>query len=179
MSRLARFSSLLVGIRLGASVLIIAVVAYSFPGIDAALEANPELARRAGFDPKDEGARKTSTLWVYTGEQNRAYFRAWNQAQLVLGALTFLSALAASRSKGLALSLLGALAIAGVLAFFLGPEITSRGRALDFMPRSPPPPGLEGFQRLHQTYTVLEAAKVLCLAAAGFFSLRARGWQEV
>jgi hypothetical protein len=72
-------------------------------------------------------------------------------------------------------SLALALGIACVLAFGLAPEITARGRALDFVPRATPPPGLAAFERLHTLYTGLEGAKVILLAAAGVLTLRRRG----
>ena len=172
--RLPRLSLFVTGLWLGGSLLLFGVVAYSFSGIDRALQANAELRARAGFDPKDEAARKTSALWVYTGEQNRFYFGAWNSAQLVAGAAAVGIALL-SRSRRAAVGcLLCALAIACVLAFYLAPEVTARGRALDFVPRVPPPEGLAGFQAFHRLYTSLEAAKMLLLFAAAWLSLGPR-----
>jgi hypothetical protein len=173
MGRAPAFAALLIGLWLGGSITLVAVVGYGFSGmIDRALAANPGLAARAGFDPKDEGAKKTSVLWVYTGEQNRAYFRGWNAVQIVLGTAATLAALVARSRKAAVVLLLAALGIACALAFYLAPEITARGRALDFVPRTPPPGSLAVFNVLHRLYTGLEAAKILLLAAAAWLALR-------
>jgi hypothetical protein len=47
------------------------------------------------------------------------------------------------------------------MTVWLQPEITSIGRALDFVPREPPPPALGRFWVLHGVYTVLELLKLL------------------
>jgi hypothetical protein len=168
------FVHFLLGIWLGTSVFAFTIVGYSFGSIGRAMEANEKLARRAGFDPADEGALKTSTLWVYTGELNRAFFHGWNRAQLGLGAVTLLSVLLLLPRRGLALALILAGAIVIFLTFHLAPEITLLGRQLDFLPRDPPPTGLDSFGELHRAYFVLEAVKTALLGLAVALGLRQR-----
>jgi hypothetical protein len=48
---------------------------------------------------------------------------------------------------------------------WITPQIVSVGRALDFVPRDPPPPGLRTFGLLHAAYTLMDVI-VLILGVA-------------
>ena len=165
----------LLGLWIGASVLLFFVVGYSFGGMTESLELNRQLAEKVGFDPGDEAQLKTSVLWVHAGELNRAYFRYWNGAQLVLALTTLLTALLRCPRKGLLLCIVIAGVIALALTFYLAPQITSLGRDLDFKPRDPPPPGLETFESLHSFYLALELGKTALLLLAALFAIRGPG----
>jgi hypothetical protein len=52
------------------------------------------------------------------------------------------------------------LAIVVLMLVWLTPAIVSLGRALDFVPRDPPPSGMQRFWMLHAAYTSLEMIKL-------------------
>lgn len=124
------------------------------------------LIERVGHDVTRELLRYLSS------ELNRKFFLFWNVVQLGLAvALVWLSrGLPAARRTSTAL--LAAAALVGVL-LLLQPWITRLGRSLDFVPRQPPPPELGQFQLLHVAYTALELLKLVALALAALWSLRA------
>jgi hypothetical protein len=157
---------LVLGIWLGGSLIMGGVVSYNFAGFEDLFTRNPALAERAGFDPADTEAKKTSLLWVHASELNRVFFHAWNLAQLVLGALAVVLALAA-RARWLPVTLL-ALAVCVVAYVHLGiePQVVDLGRQLDFLPRTPPPPMVEPFQRLHGLYFSAELLRLALVALA-------------
>lgn len=160
---------LVLGIWLGASILLLFIVGSSFPGVERAVVENERLAERAGFGPGDPARKKTSVAWVVAGELNRQYFSSWNAGQLILAVLALVLASRLKQRRALA-GLCGAGLIVLVLAFWLAPELTSLGRSLDFVPREPPPPALETFNSLHGIYTALELAKMVLIVLAVWFS---------
>jgi hypothetical protein len=152
---------LTLGIWLGASLAVTAVVSYNLAGFGDLFARNPALGEQAGFDPADAVARKQSLLWVHASELNRVVFGAWNRAQLLLGALALLAALrlalveraAARAPPWLVFNLVAAaLLLATVLHLAVEPQLVDIGRALDFQPRDPAPPALADIQRLHGRY---------------------------
>jgi hypothetical protein len=164
---------LVLGLWLGGSLVMGAVVSYNFAGFTDLFERNPALAERAGFDPADTEAKKTSLLWVHASELNRVFFHTWNRTQLVLGVLALALALL-SRAGRLTTALL-ALAVALVAWVHLGiePHVVDLGRQLDFLPRDPPPPQVAPFQRLHGFYFTAELARLaLVTVAAALLTLR-------
>ena len=159
------------GLWIGATVAVLGVVGYSFPGIDRALASNAGLEKGIGFDRHDTAAKKVSVPWVVVGELNRHYFVGFNRAQLGLAVVALALSWRRRRSFGFVLIALAALA-AVVLTFHLAPEITDRGRALDFVPRDPPPQGQAGFEAYHDVYTGLEAVKTVFLVVAAVLTAR-------
>ena len=167
-------TAFLLGLWLGGSLFLVAVVTYNFVGIAPSLEVNAELAARAGFDPQDEPARKTSVIWVFASELNRAFFTGWNPVQLGLGVLVLAGITVRCPRRGALIPAALAVGIVLVLTFYLAPQLVETGRTLDFKPRDPEPPALAEFNLLHRVYSGLETAKILLLVAA-FFSV-ARGY---
>jgi hypothetical protein len=58
----------------------------------------------------------------------------------------------------------GIVAMLGIVLFLtvlITPRIVTVGRAIDFVPRDPPPPGLRTFGLLHATYTVLDGVELI------------------
>jgi hypothetical protein len=155
------------GVWLGGSLILGAVVAYNFSGIDDLFERNPRLQEPAGFSPGDVNAKKTSVLWVHSSELNRVFFEVWNRAQLVLGALSVGLALWSRGSRLAVVLLVVASALVAVTHWTLEPQIVELGRQLDFMPRDPPPPVLNEFQRYHGAYFMAESLRfgLVCVAA--------------
>jgi hypothetical protein len=168
------------GIWLGGSLIMGAVVSYNFGGVDDLFARNPELAARAGFAPDDADAKKSSLLWVHSSELNRVFFEVWNRTQLVLGALAVLLAIW-SRARRLPVALLvTAAALVAVGHWALEPSIVDLGRQLDFLPRNPAPPMLADFQRYHGLYFAGEALRLglLCLATLLVLAGAVRGRSE-
>lgn len=168
---------LFLGVWIGATGTVLGVVAWNFAGISRALEVNEGLAERAALSPgADREARRANVIFVFAGELNRAIIAAWNRAQLVLAGVSLLLAvLAGSRLWVTAPVLVATLIVVG-LSFFLAPEIETRGRQLDFVPRTEPSRAadFETFDSLHKTYVGAEGAKTVLLLAAAVLCL----WQR-
>jgi hypothetical protein len=171
--RIRAFLILTLGLWLGASIVVGGIAAYNLAGIPDLLERNPALAAHSGFDPNDADAKKQSLLWAHASELNRALFETWNRAQLLLGAAALLIALYLTRGEPRTRNRgrwLPAGLIAAALALVLGlqwmvePELVDLGRQLDFVPRSPAPPELAAFQRLHGWYNAAELLRLTLLA---------------
>lgn len=169
---------LLLGLWLGGSIFLVAVVTYNFVGIEPALTANPELAARAGFNPSDEAAKKTSVIWVFASELNRAIFTGWNVVQLVLGLLVLVGIFLRCPRREAMISASLALGIVLVLTFYMAPELVDIGRSLDFKPRNPAPPQLGKFETLHRVYSGLATAKIVLLIVTALTTMRGVAQKE-
>ncbi len=169
MKRHSPTTTFVLGLWLGGSIFLVGVVTYNFVGIGPSFEANEKLAARAGFDPEDDAAKKTSVIWVYASELNRALFRVWNPVQLGLGLLVLLGVVLRSLRRGALICSVLAVVIVVVLTFYLAPKLVTTGRLLDFTPRVPEPPELAEFETLHKVYSVLETAKMVLVLLAFFF----------
>jgi len=165
--RLNPLLHLVLGVWLGGSVILGAIVAYNFSGVDDLFARNPRLQERAGFAPDDVDAKKSSLIWVHSSELNRVFFEAWNRAQLVLGGLAVLLAVLGRTGRLSIVLLTTATALVGVIHLVLEPQIVELGRQLDFLPRDPAPPILEDFQRYHGIYFATESVRfgLVCVAA--------------
>ena len=165
----------LLGLWLGGSIVLFGVVGYNFAGIEPIFEVNPKLAEQAGFELSDDNAKKTSVIWVYASELNRAFFHYWNPTQLALGALTLLVVLVRAPRPLPLVALVLSVGIVAYLTFVLAPQLVELGRSLDFVPRVPePPPALAEFQRCHRIYSRLESTKIVLLLATFCSLLRRR-----
>jgi len=157
---------LVLGLWLGGSLVVGAVTSYNFAGFADLFERNPALAAQAGFDPADTEAKKTSLLWVHASELNRVFFDYWNRAQLVLGALALVLALLSHSGRLVPALLFLALLLVALVHFGIEPQVVALGRELDFAPRTPPPPQVEPFQRLHGLYFGAELLRLALVALA-------------
>lgn len=161
----------MLGLWIGASVAVLGVVGYSFPGIERSLETNEKLKERIGFEPGDTNAKKASVPWVVVGELNRHYFAGFNWAQLVLAVAAL--ALSWKRHRSAAFLFIAlAFSATVILTFHLAPELTERGRELDFVPRDPPPKEEIVFIASHRVYTGVELAKTVWLIIAAVLTAR-------
>ncbi|MBZ5557286.1 MAG: hypothetical protein LAO77_08445 [Acidobacteriia bacterium] len=120
------------------------------------------------------GFPQTRELLRYlSSELNRLYFRIWNVAQLVLGPLALRLIWRRARPFGFAdWGLVAMLAIVLLMLGYLTPAIVSLGRALDFVPRDPAPPGMSRFWILHAVYTTLEMVKLAVGCCVTWFIAR-------
>lgn len=101
-------------------------------------------------------------LRYLASEINRRYFRAYGWGQLALGSIVLFLLACKTPRNGLEV------AVAAVMLFIvifltLGvmPQIIALGRNIDFLPRTPPPPGYQRFWKLHMMFTGLDGAKLL------------------
>ena len=76
MKRHSPTTTFVLGLWLGGSIFLVGVVTYNFVGIGPSFEANEKLAARAGFDPEDEAAKKTSVERRPTRAKKSAVERA-------------------------------------------------------------------------------------------------------
>ena len=148
------------GLWLMGTICVAIVAAENFYTIDRLLKAGPNHAftvdiERLGYDQTREVLRYLSS------ELNRLYFQYWNIAQLAVGILSLwlvAKLVWAHKAKW------GIVAMLGIVLFLtalITPRIVSVGRALDFVPRMPPPDGLRTFGLLHATYTVFDGIQVI------------------
>ena len=128
---------------------------------------NSAIAQKFGQIP--EPAREQA-LRHAAGEVNRAMFRGWNRAQLLLAALVLWSAFSvrkggAGRKRWL-LGITGAL-LAIVLAhtYWLGPGIEEAGRALDIAGRSRAPGAAGRMGFYHGAFVVSDMVKAALIAS--------------
>jgi hypothetical protein len=125
--------------------------------------ARPEMAGRlAGLSAEERRA----VLRHLVAEINRAMFRAWAVAQIVLGGVALA---AAWRMTGLPRILTGAaLLLVLVQLVVLTPAIASVGRSIDFLPRPLPPEMARRFGALHGAYVGADLVKAILVALAAW-----------
>src|SRR5262245_40649137 len=134
------------------------VATENFYTIDRLLAARANPAFASAVDRL--GAVEGRDLLRYlSSELNRLYFTLWNVAQLALGALALW--LVGRRERRIQGVVVAMLAIVAAMLLYLTPAIVSLGRSLDFVPRTPPPAGMQRFWILHAAYTSLEMIKLL------------------
>lgn len=116
----------------------------------------PELAQL--LKPLGENASLTALHFV-AGEINATDFRAYSEAQIILGIVLVLLLLWQQPRDNTSLVLVGAmLVLVLILALFIAPEIAALGRSLDI---NPSPSQTAKFWTLHGAYTGLDGAKLL------------------
>jgi hypothetical protein len=151
--------SLLMGI-----VLIGFVAAENFFVVDRLLESPPSTEFRQEFQqrlaPLPDGEERV-VLRYLSSELNRFYFRVWGGAEVLLGGVLLVLAVRSGNDRALTIGAGVLLALILLMTFYLTPQIVEVGRAIDFVPRDPPPPELRQFGMLHATYSVLDLAKLL------------------
>jgi hypothetical protein len=155
-----RFAALLLGAWLAGCLFMDLVATGNFRSVDRALAAPP-----AQFAQEIQafGGHDTARIFLrhLVSEQNRQYFAAWEQVQIVLGAALFLVLVFGTDASRLALLLaLLMLAFVLVMHFFLTPEITRLGRAIDFVPPGAPSGERTRFWVFHGAYSASELLKL-------------------
>jgi len=162
-----RWALVVLGAWIAGSICTSIVATENFYTIDRLLAHSANGAFSAAV--QQLGAPQARELLRYlSSELNRLYFEIWNWAQLVVGALALWLIAGPTRpdprSTRAARVVAGMIAIVVLMLVWLTPAIVSLGRELDFVPRDPPPPGMQRFWILHAAYTSLEMLKL----AAGF-----------
>jgi len=145
---------------LSGSIFITVVATQNFFTIDRLLENSPN----GFFSALVATMEKPSTrelMRYLSSELNRLYFQYWNLVQLPVGvvALRLVSRIPGSKHAtwGIATMLFVVLFLMAVIT----PSLLSIGRALDFVPRDPPPPQMRTFGLLHTTYSALTIVNVV------------------
>ena len=151
--------SLLVGM-----VLIGFVAAENFFVVDRLLESPARTEFRQEFRqrlaPLPDGEARV-VLRYLSSELNRFYFRVWGGAEVLLSGLLLVLAARNGKDRKLKFGAGAMLGLSLLMTFYLTPQIVEVGRAIDFVPRDPPPPELRQFGMLHGAYSVLDLAKLV------------------
>lgn len=160
MTRIQAAAIALLGIWIGWTLFMWFVAGRSFSTVDRVLrDSNSQFAEAA----RSMNAEQTREVLRYlASEVNRTIFRAYGWSQIALGAV--LLALLWWQTPRDTFSLVlagGMLVLVLILALIVTPQIISLGRAMDFVPRNPPPPGLRRFWALHGAFTGLDGVKLL------------------
>lgn len=148
------------GVWLTGTIAMAVVATENFYTIDRLLEAkpNPSFAvdvEKIGYDATRELLRYLSS------ELNRLYFQLWNLVQLAVGILALWLVVKLPSASKPKWWIVWMLAIVLFLTVLITPFILSVGRAIDFLPRNPPPDALRTFGLLHATYTVLDGIMLI------------------
>jgi hypothetical protein len=155
-----RWALVLMGAWLAGTVCTSIVATENFYTIDRLLAGSHNAAFATAVERL--GAPLARDLMRYlSSELNRLYFQLWNGAQLAIGAAVLWLI---GRDRAVANARWGVVAMLATVVLMLAwltPAIVSLGRSLDFVPRDPPPPGMQRFWILHAAYTSLEMAKLL------------------
>jgi hypothetical protein len=159
-----RWALVVIGAWIAGSICSSVVATENFYTIDRLLASSQNAAFSRAVQQLGQPQAR-DLLRYLSSELNRLYFQMWNWSQLALG----VTALWLVRRPGGGLGSAGKiviamLAIVALMLAYLTPSIVSLGRELDFVPRTPEPPGMQRFWVLHAAYTSLEMLKL----AAGF-----------
>ena len=107
------------------------------------------------------------------GEVNRLFFDGWGMVQIPIALIAFGLAWTSKSGRAVLVMVGVMLVIVLALQLYVVPETIRLGRAMDFVPRDPPPPEDALFWTLHHTYTGLDMLKFLLgLCTAGLLLRR-------
>lgn len=150
---------LLLGGWLFGTVIIGTVAAENFFEIDRLLAGPSHRVFLQDVAQLQPGEARNLLRYV-SSELNRLYFNVWGWVEFVLG-ITVLVLAGWLKQRKLVIGFGLMLAIVAVMAFYITPEITQVGRALDFVPRQPTPLEYPTFAKLHGAYSILDLVKLL------------------
>ena len=157
--RSRRFACLLLGMWMGAGVLMQWIAAENFRSVDRLLD-QPNPAATLRF--KVLGPVATRQLLEYqAAEQKRYDFEAWGTAELIMGFFFFCFLLFGTREDKFSL-LMALLLLIGVVVqrFVLTPQINALGRVSDFAPPEVYIPGRRALPVVQSAYNIAELAKL-------------------
>ena len=157
----------LMGVWLAGSLFMALVATENFYTIDRLLDGSPNEAFSGTV--ADLGRAQARDFMRYlSSELNRLFFQLWNFAQLGMATLA-LWLVYSIEPRRIRRGVMTMLVLVVILTVGLTPGILSIGRALDFVPRNPPPPELAMFGLLHAVYTVLDFAKLALAGVVAFW----------
>lgn len=169
-----RFSAILLGVWLGAILMIAVAAPAAFQSVDTTLKFRTPLVTQA---IRMLGEEQVHDLLRYqVGEANRHMFETWGVLQLALGAVVFVLLLFFShvRKTGLAVSLLMLLLAAG-LNWVVIPRIVETGRVLHTAQSAQARVAMQQFRTLHTAFSTFEAAVAVLAVFLLVLLLRRRG----
>jgi len=156
---LHRLAALLAGAWLAGCLFMDMVATQNFRSVDRLLAApSPQLAERIQTMGGHDAARML--LRHQVAEQNRWYFETWEQIQIVLGVALVLVLFGAGRDRWMLVLTILMVGIVLIMHFFLTPEITRLGRAIDFVPPGTSSADRTRFWTLHGAYSGSELMKL-------------------
>ena len=141
------------GIWFAGTVLSAVVAAENFYTIDRLLANSSSEPFRKALEKLGEPAGR-ELLRYLASELNRLYFQWWNVVQLPLLVLALWLVRPLPNVKRTTWGIVAMLAVVVFMTVALTPPIVDVGRALDFVPRDPPPPQLRTFGLLHAAFSV-------------------------
>lgn len=147
--------SLLVG-----TILVGFVAAENFFVVDRLLASPRPAEFHQKLMPLAEGDARI-VLRFLSSELNRFYFRVWGGAEVLLTGVLLLLALRDGKDRAFTIGAGVMLALALFMTFYLATQLVEVGRAIDFVPRDPPPPEVRQFGMLHGAYSVLDLGKLI------------------
>ena len=168
-----RLAIFMMAVWLTGTIWMAVVATQNFYTIDRLFAVQPNPAFTTAVEKLGEPDARFFLRYL-SSELNRLFFQAWGIIQIAVGifALWLVVKLPnAVKPKWLIVSML-----AITLLFFalITPQIVSVGRALDFVPRDPPPPSMRTFGLLHATYTVLDGVLLILGIGATISLVRVR-----
>jgi hypothetical protein len=147
------------GAWLTGTVCVAVVATGNFGTVDWLLDQSTHPVFRAVVDDLGRAGSRDFMRYL-SSELNRLYFQIWNAAQVVLGVIVLWLASGLPDARRERWGVILMLAVVGVMVAWLTPQILTVGRALDFVPRDPPPPALGTFGLLHAGYVGLDLVKL-------------------
>ncbi len=145
----------LMGCWLTGTIAMAVVATQNFYTIDRLLAASPNPSFKADVDTL--GPEQSRELLRYlSSELNRLYFQYWNLVELAIGIAVLWLAVKLPEFDQVKWYIVSMLGIVLFLTAAITPQVVSVGRALDFVPRDPPPPALRTFGLLHAAFTALD-----------------------
>lgn len=151
--------ALLLGVWLAGTLLLGGVASENFFMIDRLLaHSHASLQKDVAALPAGEAR---AMLRYVSSELNRFYFQVWGWFELGLAVIVVWLAIPGLKQSRFKVGFSSMLALVAVMTLYITPRIIVVGRALDFVPRYPPPPGLSEFGMLHGAYSILDLVKLL------------------
>ncbi len=160
MTRIQASAIAILGVWLGWTLFMWFLAGRSFRTVERVLaSSNPQVVETARpLAPEQE----RELLRLVASEINRTIFKAYGWAQVILGALLVILFIKQTPRDTFSLAFAGTmLALVLILTLVVTPQITSLGRSLDFVPRTPPPPEFRRFWMLHGAFTSLDGLKLM------------------
>jgi len=148
------------GLWLMGTVLMALVAMENFYTIDRLMQEPSNATFATNIEKLGHDATR-DLLRYSSSELNRLYFQVWNLAQLAIGLLALWLTVKIPAPFRAKWGIVAMLAIVIFLTVVITPHIVTVGRALDFVPRTPPPDGLRTFGLLHATYTVFDGVELI------------------
>jgi hypothetical protein len=145
---------------LGGTAAMVVVATQNFYIIDRLLEAKPNPMFAANLESIGDATAR-ELLRYLSSELNRLYFQYWNLAQLAVGIAALWMVVKLPNARKAKWQIVAMLGIVLFMTALIVPGILSVGRAIDFVPREPPPPSLRTFGLLHAAYTVLDGVLLI------------------